>query len=68
MLLNGVKETDSERQLYCVEGVAFDEDNIRSIQQQFTRRLATVLRARVGDLEKELTAEELSQVTLMFVN
>ena len=68
VLLNGVKETDSERQPYCVEGVAFNEDIIRSIQQQFTRRLATVLHARVGDLEKELTAEELSQVTLKFVD
>ena len=68
VLLNGVKETDSERQPYCVEGVAFDEDAIRSIQQQFTQRLAMVLRVRVGDLEKDLTTKELSQVSLKFID
>ena len=54
----GVRETEMERQPYCIEGVAFDEMVIRNIQQQFLRRLATVLHARVGDQEKELTAEE----------
>ena len=68
VLLGGVKETDSEGQPYCVEGVAFDEAVMKSIQEQFTRRLATVLCSRVGDLEKELTPEELSQATLKFID
>ena len=68
VFLGGVKETDSEGQPYCVEGVAFDEAVVKSIQQQFTQRLATVLCSRVGDLEKELTPEELSQATLKFVD
>ena len=68
VFLGGVKETDSEGQPYCVEGVAFDEAVMKSIEQQFTRRLATVLHSRVGDLEKELTPEELSQATLKFVD
>ena len=67
VLLCGVKETDSDRQPYCV-GVVFNEAVMRSIQQKFTQRLATVLRVRVGDLEKKLTAEELSQATLKFIN
>ena len=65
MFLGGVKGTDSEGQPYCVEAVAFDE---AVVKQQSTRRLATVLRSRVGDLEKELTPEELSQATLKFVD
>ena len=68
VFLGGVKETDSERQPYCVEGVAFNEAVMKSIEQQFTRRLATVLHSRVGDLEKELTPEELSQATLKFID
>ena len=68
VFLGGVKEVESEGQPYSVEGVAFDEAVMKSIQQQFTRRLATVLRSRVGDLEKELTGEELSQATLKFVD
>ena len=65
MFLGGVKETDSERQPYCVEVVAFSE---AVMKQQLPQRLATVLRSRVGDLEKELTPEELSQATLKFVD
>ena len=65
MFLGGVKETDSEGQPYCVEGVAFDE---AVVKQQLTRRLATVLRSRVSDLEKELTPEELTQATLKFID
>jgi hypothetical protein len=68
VFLGGVKETNSEGQPYCVEGVAFDDVVMKSIQQQFSRRLSTVLRSRVGDLEKELTTEELSQATLKFVD
>ena len=68
VFLGGVRETELERQPYCVEGVTFDEMVIRNIQQQFLRRLATVLRARVGDQDKELTAEELNQTKLKFVD
>ena len=68
VFLSGVRETDSEGQPYCVEGVAFDEAVMKSIQQQFTQRLGTVLRSRVGDLEKELSSEELSQATLRFID
>jgi hypothetical protein len=34
VFLGGVKETNSEGQPYCVEGVAFDEIVMQSIQQQ----------------------------------
>ena len=68
VLFGGVKETDSDRQPYTVEGVAFDEVVMRSIQQKLTQKLATILRVRVGDLEKELTVEEISQATLKFVD
>ena len=68
VFLGGVMETDSEKQPFAVEGLKFDEKAKRTIQQQFGRRLATVLHAQVNDQKKGLTTEELNQVNLKFVS
>ena len=68
VLLGGVSEPEDDQDKYGVEGVNFEHNGRQTIEQQYKRRLSTVLRAQNDDRGSELTFEELKLVQLKFVN
>ena len=69
VLIGGVRELAEGPVAYSVEGVKFDDKGRQTIEQQYIRRLMTVLRAQGDGPERQLTPDELKDVVrLEFVD
>ena len=66
VFVGGVREPESEDEAYLVEGVKFNENGRRSIEQNYTRKLKEVIHVH-SRVREELTPEELHLVHLKFV-